>query len=74
MRPESDLHYSLRVAALELRTGRSIDLVLWLLGAMGALLLMVGGAISLLDWLDGRANSVIPAIQALLVTLDGGRI
>lgn len=70
--PESNLHYALRTADLDLQAGRSIDLLLWLLGAMGALLLMVGGAISLLDWMDGRANSVLLALQALLVTLDGG--
>jgi hypothetical protein len=72
MRPESDLHYSLRTADLDLQAGRSIDLLLWVMGAMGALLLLVGGSISLLDWLDGRANSVLPALHALLVTLDAG--
>lgn len=68
----TDLHqYALR--AHQSRGSDWLAMVVMLAAFICALAIFESVAISVLDWLDGKPNSVIPAIRALLDVLDGGR-
>lgn len=68
----TDLH-SVALAARQSRRDEWLAIVVMLGAFFAGLFVVEFIAISLLDWLEGRPHSVIPALMALLETLDGGR-
>lgn len=70
MRPEGAVMRAARQADYDLHRLRAVDALALCLGYGLLLAMCVGGLISLFDWLDGRQQTVLPQLAALLARLD----
>ncbi len=65
----TDLHR----LAYDLHQVRAVDLIAMALGYGVLLALFVGGVTMIVDWLQGREQTVLPQLQALLAWVDGAQ-
>lgn len=70
LRRESPMMRTLRQADYDAHRMRPVDALALCLGYGLLLAMCVGGLISLFDWLDGRQQTVLPQLAALLARLD----
>lgn len=69
-RPENPVLRAGRQADYDLHRMRPIDALALCIGYGLLLSMCVAGLISFFDWLDGRPQSVLPQLAALLARLD----